>query len=219
MKIRQITLPVAVVAVSAIGFMTPASASSETSSGITEKSYVEFLESSNDVGANEALSAFNAADEDVQDDYIENLNDPNFIEAMFSGDPEMMSDYGLSQSVETAPAPQARAAAASGQHSNTYVHKMSWGPIPTLNVSQTYNFTGNGSTVTSSDSCSAMHTAYVPIANITENTTHQTKNGDGYCRTEWSAKFLNDPTWNFSSVQDQQVNGDGSIVFENFYDI
>lgn len=61
--------------------------------------------------------------------------------------------------------------------------------------------------------------AFVPITSITRNTNYQIKNGEGYCRTDWNAAFLDNGDWNFSSVQDQQVNGNGGIIFENFYDI
>lgn len=218
MKLRSFAVPTLAAALVSLGAFSPAQAAESPTPQITENGYVHFLESSPDPGAKEALDAFRKSDEATQAKYISKLNDPEFFKALFSNNPSQLKAQGLSQDTTRVDARQARAAA-SGQLSNTYNHKMNWGPIPTLNISQTYTYTTNGSTVTKSDGCVAAYTAFVPIASITENTTHQVKNGHGYCRTDWNAAFLDNASWNFASVQDQEVDGTGKVIFQNFYDI
>lgn len=185
---------------------------------ITEKTYIEFLDSSSAPGSDTALRAFENADKETRDEFISKLNDPDFIKALFSNDDDVLADQGLTRTSMVPLNSLARAASA-GQVTNTYNRSMDWGPIPTLNISQTYTITTDGSTVTSSDSCVATYTAFIPIAGITERTIHQVKNGHGYCRTDWSAELFNHPGWVYSSVQDQEVDGFGNVLFQNFYDI
>lgn len=146
------------------------------------------------------------------------------MKAVYSNDAEQLHKYGVTVTTEehadVSSSTAFRAAAVNTSHSNTYVHQMSWGPIPTVKLQQTYTVTGNGSTVVSSDSCSAINTNYTGVGNITESTSHSVVNGVGDCRTNWKASV---PTplgsVDLSSVQEQQINGAGAVVKENFYDL